>query len=261
MPGPGGGFHVDVRWLGSMDQPSDDTLLEPLPFKNQKADQAVNYYAERLFDIHGDKLPGSDAGKFIKEAVAYRGPLDGDETKEGAAVALDDVVSEPSSLTLRPRIPEKDAVLMVAYAHVDESKAGLHQTTNFHVLPKKLPVTEFGAFSCHDVARHVAPSRAREDLDFFVAAGYSNQDVVAVEESGLKADYEAGRFVRVDASARVSEIVEPRRGRRHRPRPAARPLGVPPLARALRVGGWLHALLPAAHLALQRPTRRAVRAV
>ncbi|KAH8060820.1 hypothetical protein JL721_9042 [Aureococcus anophagefferens] len=48
------------------------------------ADKAVKYYAERLFAIHGDKLPGSDAGTFLKEAVAYRGPLDGDETKEGA---------------------------------------------------------------------------------------------------------------------------------------------------------------------------------
>ena len=152
MPGPGGGFHVDVRWLGSMDQPSDDTLLEPLLFKNQKADKAVKYYAERLFDIHRDKLPGKDAGNFIKEAVAYRRPLDGDDAEEGAAVALDDIVLEPSSLTLRPRIPEKDAVLMVAYARVDESKAALHQTTNFHVLPQKLPVTEFGAFSCHDLS-------------------------------------------------------------------------------------------------------------
>ncbi|KAK7254294.1 hypothetical protein SO694_00009313 [Aureococcus anophagefferens] len=191
-----------------MDQPSDDTLLEPLPFKNQKADKAVKYYAERLFAIHGDKLPGSDAGTFLKEAVAYRGPLDGDETKEGAAVALDDVVSDSSRLTLRPRIPEKDAVLMVVYARAEG------KTSVFHVLPKKLPVTEFGAFSCHDVVRHAAPGRVREDLDFYVLSGYSNEDMVAVEESELRADYNAGRLVRVDASTRVSEIVEPHRGRR-----------------------------------------------
>ena len=207
MPGPGGGFHVDVRWLGSMDQPSDDTLLEPL-LKNQKADQAVKYYAERLFDIHGDKLPGSDAGNFIKEAVAYRRPSDGDDAEEGAAVALDDVVSEPSSLTLRPRIPEKDAVLMVAYARVDEGEVSLQ-------VLHEMPVTACDALSCLDIAKQFAPDDTpREDLDFFVAAGYSDQDVKRVKTT-LADDYLADRFVRVEASARVSEVVELRRGRRH----------------------------------------------
>ncbi|KAK7249297.1 hypothetical protein SO694_00047159 [Aureococcus anophagefferens] len=206
MPGPGGGFHVDVRWLGSMDQPSDGG--KPLPFKNQKADQAVKYYAKRLFDIHGDKLPGSDAGKFIKEAVAYRRPLDGDDAEEGAAVALDDVVSEPSSLTLRPRIPEKDAVLMVAYARVDEGEVSLQ-------VLHEMPVTACDALSCLDIAKQFAPDDTpREDLDFFVAAGYSDQDVKLVKTT-LADDYLADRFVRVEASASVSEVVEPRRGRRH----------------------------------------------
>ncbi|KAH8070995.1 hypothetical protein JL720_11609 [Aureococcus anophagefferens] len=181
-----------------MDQPSDDTLLEPLPFKNQKADKAVKYYAERLFAIHGDKLPGSDAGTFLKEAVAYRGPLDGDETKEGAAVAFDDVVSDSSRLTLRPRIPEKDAVLMVVYARAEG------KTSVFHVLPKKLPVTEFGAFSCHDVVRHAAPGRAREDLDFYVLSGYSNEDMPLASPVILDSSHDlcgAMIYLRVEAEA------------------------------------------------------------
>ncbi|KAH8065075.1 hypothetical protein JL722_1975 [Aureococcus anophagefferens] len=171
MPGLGEQFEVLVRWLPAEEQASDDGLLKPVTFR-ETAGKTVKHYADQAFDTNFNEH-GGDAREFSSELVAYRGPLDGDAAEDGAAVALDDVVAEPSRLTLRPRVPEAGAVLLVAYQNSQQM---------FYDLVD-LPVAEFGALSCHDVA--------------------SSQDVELVKD---EADYDADRFVPVDASASVSEI-------------------------------------------------------
>ena len=151
MPGLGEQFEVLVRWLPAEEQQSDDEILK-VTFRAQTAGKTVKHYADRLFDNVGDDLPGGDAREFSSELVAYRGPLDGDAAEVGAAVALDDVVGEPSRLTLRPRVPEADAVLLVVYRSYKTSAANLLFD---------LPAADFGALSCRDVATCAMPGGAQ----------------------------------------------------------------------------------------------------
>ena len=119
MPGSGGGFAVEVRWLGADEGPLDDGLLKPLSFSNA-AGRTVQSFADHLFKKHADTPTFS--GKSSKKVVAYSGPIDGDEAEEGAPVALHAIVERPSRLTLRPRISMTDSVFMVVYTSWREGK-------------------------------------------------------------------------------------------------------------------------------------------
>ena len=162
------------------------------------------------------KAPMEALKQAFKETwVAYQS-FDGDAAVDGAAVELDAVVAGPSTLTFRQRVADKDAVLLVAYA-TEEFERVLILGRMCLVDAVKLDL--FSCFRCvmrlakdDDRMRPVTESRP-ETVDFFVASGYSLQgETDAI--SSVVADYNAGRFDRVDASAKVSEVVESQRGRR-----------------------------------------------
>ena len=212
MPGSGGAFDVEVQWLGDDEDPLDDGLLERLT-SSVHSGRTVQSFADALFEKHGAKLNLSgDAQSLSDTIVAYRESFDIDDDEEAAPVELDDVVAESSLLTFRPRVPDADAVLFVAYALAEKGAVKIH-------LLREMSVAEIAPGTCGELATTLAPGRAHNprDLDFFAASEYSAraEDRGSIQTS-LGSDYKAGldRYVRVDGSASVSEVVEARRGRR-----------------------------------------------
>ena len=214
MPGSGGGFAVEVRWLGADEGRLDDGLLERLT-SSVHSGRTVQSFADALFEKHGDKLNLSgDAQSLSEKIVAYRATFDSDDEGGSVPVELDDVVAESSLLTFRPRVPEADAQLLVAVAYVREEEQ------RFAFFPLRLSeVAGLGAASCYNFARFLARKRDTtrslsyldpQDLEFSVASEYSDQGT----ESVMPALDREDRFVSVNASASVSEVVDPRRGRR-----------------------------------------------
>jgi len=147
--------------------------------------------------------------------VAYQS-FDGDAAVDGAPVELDAVVAGPSTLTLRPRVADEDAVLLVAYA----SETQIVDIEWAEISLDKIDTIErhscfrfvIGLAQKVDELRPLTESRP-ETMDFFVMSGYSQQDVTQATSS-LIDDYTAGRYEEVDASAKLSEVVESQRGRR-----------------------------------------------
>ncbi|KAH8070899.1 hypothetical protein JL721_4816 [Aureococcus anophagefferens] len=200
MPGSGGAFDVEVQWLGDDEDPLDDELLERLT-SSVHSGRTVQSFAEALFEKHGAKLNLSgDAQSLSDTIVAYRESLDIDDDEEAAPVELDDVVAESSLLTFRPRVPDADAVLFVAYALAEKGAVKIH-------LLREMSVAEIAPGTCGELATTLAPGRAHDprDLDFFAASEYSAraEDRGSIHTS-LGSDYKAGldRYVRVDGSAK-----------------------------------------------------------
>ena len=151
--------------------------------------------------------------------VAYQS-FDGDAAGDGAAVELDAVVAGPSTLTFRPRVADADAVLVVAYAH-----APLGKGVDVEAIFAEIPLANTAPLEHHSCFRFVMRlaqkiddlrplTESRPDtFDFFVMSGYSLQDMTQATSSIIP-DYAAGRYEEVDASAKVSDVVESQRGRR-----------------------------------------------
>jgi hypothetical protein len=218
-----GEFDVTLRiFYGSDGDKEDDVettlVVQPCSvldvFLKYNLDLRSSDFKRRLEEMGG--APIEDLKQALKETwVAYQS-FDGDAAVDGAAVELDAVVAGPSTLTLRKRVADKDAVLLVAYAS---------ETQIVDIKWAKLPLTAVVTVehtSCFRFMMSLARQKGSMQplselrpgtLDFFVMSGYSQQDVTQATSS-LIDDYTAGRFVPVDASAKVSEVVESQRGRR-----------------------------------------------
>ena len=188
-------------------------------FLQYNLDLRSSDFKRRLEEMGG--APIEDLKQALKETwVAYQS-FDGDAAVDGAAVELDAVVAGPSTLTLRKRVADKDAVLLVAYAPEGPLGKSFDVEMNIAEMPlDKIDTIE--GHSCFRLMIGLAQQKASMQpltesrpgtLDFFVMSGYSQQDVTQATSS-LIDDYTAGRFTRVDASAKVSEVVESQRGRR-----------------------------------------------
>ena len=224
---------VEVWWIvHDEDRPSECGSLKLPPGK------AVSYYAGRKF-----KASERDAQRYAveygiglsKEIVASLAPIDADLEEEGAPVALDDVVTYSSRLILRPRIPEADTRLILMYAHNEiplvpvglisfaaKGVAAMLELDSYDcamTFSKQFLLTNLEGNEDSkklkdrlSAARQLVKSKPPfKYLEVYVLSEYSN----APTSDALKmvlAQNPRGR--RVDASAKVSEIIEPYRGRR-----------------------------------------------
>ena len=153
---------------------------------------------------------------FKETWVAYQS-FDGDAAVDGAAVELDAVVAGPSTLTFRRRVADEDAVLLVACT-TDTHGSDLQcaKIPLGHVLAVEHHMSCFrfmiGLAQKKNFMRPLTALRPGT-LDFFVASGYSLQGETHAM-SLLADDFEAGRFDLVDASAKLTDVIEAQRGRR-----------------------------------------------
>ncbi|KAK7249298.1 hypothetical protein SO694_00047157 [Aureococcus anophagefferens] len=215
MPGSGGDFDVGVQWLGADEDVLTDGLLDRLT-SHVRSGRTVQSFADALFEKHGDQINLS-GDNLRDKIVAYREPLDSDDELDSVPVELDDVVTETSLFILRPRIPEADARLLVMHARLHE------ETTRFDVLGLISAQRAGDSNSnCYELAIHLARKKdatrsltelGAQDLDFFVASEYSAQATESLMPA-LERDYHGGLLERVNALASISEVVDPRRGRR-----------------------------------------------
>lgn len=212
-----GGFDVTVRVYGS-------NVSSKIGEKIGDVENQLNVHPCSVMDVILQCLSGREnlkAGKDLKEKfkktlVAYQS-FDGDAAGDGAAVELDAVVAGPSTLTIRPRVVDADAVLIVAYASAThDSDLPCAQFPLDKIIDT---VEDYSCFRCvMRLARGIAFLRPLtesrpETLDFFVMSGYSQQDVSQVASS-LADACAAGRLDRVDASAKLTDVIEAQRGRR-----------------------------------------------
>ena len=224
-----GEFDVTLRlFYGSDGVKKDDVettvVVQPCSvldvFVKYNLDLRSSDFKRRLEEMEG--APIEDLKQALKETwVAYQS-FDGDAAVDGAAVELDAVVAGPATLIVRERVIE-DAFIRVQYKISDKA----------YSLFDLSPVTEIpNSRDCYDYvmgivarearARTRGPSASvlrhlmdlapeREDLEFSVAASYS---AIGPEDETYHTEIRDGHFTRVDASAKVSEVVESQRGRR-----------------------------------------------
>ena len=218
-----GEFDVTLRIFYGSDYVINDVettvVVQPCSvldvFVKYNLDLRSSDFKRQLEEMEG--APIEDLKQALKETwVAYQS-FDGDAAVDGAAVELDAVVAGPSTLTLRKRVADADAVLLVAYASATHDSD--LPCANFPLDKMIDTVGDYSCFRCvMRLARGLAflrPLTASRPgtLDFFVASGYSLQgETHAV--SSLADDFEAGRFDPVDASAKLTDVIEAQRGRR-----------------------------------------------
>ena len=214
-------IEVEVVWE-ALGRP-DTGVLSSRIF-NTEAGETVEYYATR---IYGFRVP---------RIVAWEwDDIDG-EGVYGTPLALDDVVTYSSRLILRARIPEADTYLMFMYAEhgspyvpmggmsfADKKAVATIEVDSYdcamlvakHILSEGTEGRE-DLESMQEAARRLLNSKPPlEDLKASAASAYStklpNDDL-----SGLLRETHQTRASRIliDASAKVSEIIESLRGRR-----------------------------------------------
>jgi hypothetical protein len=212
---------IEIICLDSIqDRPSEQRIAK-LPVKSQPAGKTVRHYADMVVEAHA-----------VSDFVYSLAPIGEDVNFEGAAVTLDDVVTHSSRLFVRPRVDGADSALVFMYAAdgnpgkavgaVDLKKIGIEATLGAYkcydyvmTITKEIfdnPGVTEGAKAAALQLLNSKPSR--KDLDFLVLSEYSPTsptDATLLDEC---AQSNRRYWVRVDASAKVLEIIEPLRGRR-----------------------------------------------
>ena len=158
----------------------------------------------------------------INEKMVVYHSSHNDAAVDGAAVELDAVVAGPATLIVRERVVE-DAFIRVFYKKSD-AQGGPLDLSPVSEIPNSRDCYDYvmGIVAREARARTRGPSASvlrhlmdlapeREDLEFSVAASYN---AAGPEDETYYTEIRDGHFTRVDASAKVSELVESQRGRR-----------------------------------------------
>ena len=225
---------VEVLWE-DLDRPNTGVLSSRI--FNTEAGETVEYFATR---IYGSRVP-----RIVASMEHFDNP-------GRSPLALDDELHYSSRLVLRARIPEADTHLIILYAEpgfpwkgvgglsFGDKEAGALLELDLYdcamVLAKKFlskkSTGNEGVESMQEAARRLLKSKPLfKDLKGSAASAYSTK--LPTDKILLREFYENGKSrIIIDASAKVSEIIEPLRGRRRchiiflqRLRSAAEPAG------------------------------------
>jgi len=226
---------VEVVWE-ALDGPDTGDLSSRI--FNTEAGETVEYYATRIYFGHA-----------VPRIVAS---LEHFDNPGRSPLALDDELHYSSRLVLRARIPEADTRLIFMYAEAGIPFSGVGGLSFGHksagalleldpydcamVLAKKFLSKDSRGDkrveSMQEAARRLLKSKPLfKDLKGYAASAYST--TLPSDKNLLREFYESGKSrIIIDASAKVSEIIEPLRGRRRchmiflqRVRSAAEPAG------------------------------------
>ena len=226
---------VEVLWE-ALDRPSDNGILNTRVF-NKEAGKTVEYYATRIYGFGVPRIVAS---------------LEHFDNPGWSPLALDDELHYSSRLVLRARVPEADTRLIFMYAEAGIPFSGVGGLAFGHksagalleldpydcamVLAKKFLSKDSrgdkGVESMQEAARRLLKSKPLfKDLKGFAASAYSTK--LPSDKNLLREFYESGKSrIIINTSAKVSEIIEPLRGRRRchmiflqRVRSAAEPAG------------------------------------
>ena len=205
---------MEVIALTTNDRPSDEGVPKS-QFKNRPA---------------GETLRNLLAGLGIDKSVYSVAPIGEEDVDfEGAAVMLDDAVTHSSRLFVRPRVDEADATVSFMHSLDGDSYVSVGAAIDLSILLKG--GKKFDSYDCAmSIAKKIVVSDvpgpkaaalqllnskvSRKDLDFFVLSEYSTTPPGQTTLSKEVAQSDRRYWVRVDASAKVLEIIEPLRGRR-----------------------------------------------